>query len=703
MGRGAGGMSAVTVEVATVPRQRPAMWPWFLVALFLLLAIVGSYLVVENGESLLEQIPFIVAFGMFAVVGALLLSRSPRNRIGALLLYGSATTAVAFTSGEVLTLFLRRGHTDGVWLQIVGFVSNVGWMIGILPVLVFLPLLFPDGHLPSRRWVPFAWGSFAVLALASFTLLFGEPTLEGSAEIGIDNPAYVSALGHLKIPDLVFEGLLLVVLAGSFLSLVSRFRRARGIERQQIKWVALAVLLLVLSFAISSLLIALGLDPTIVDAVVTGAAFIALPVSIGIAVLQYRLYELDVVVKKTVVAGTVAIFVVAAYAAVVGFFGVIASEGESSATVFVVALALGIAFRPVTRFARRLADRLVYGRRATPYEVLTEFSERVGDAYATEDVLGRMARILGEGVGAQSARVWLRVGGELRAASVWPSDADPRAPVRVTGEELPRIEGETAVEVRDKGELLGALSVAMAPNDPMTVAKERLVRDLASQAGLVLRNVRLVEELRAAQRRIVAAQDEERRRLERNIHDGAQQQLVALSVKLRLAESLVAKDPAKAQAMLEDVRNETQTALDDLRDLARGIYPPLLADKGLAAALEAQARKSPMPVDVSRDGVRRYSQEIEAAVYFCVLEALQNAAKYAGASRTSIELGERDGWLSFKVVDDGGGFDPESVARGSGLQGIADRLSALDGKVEVRSVLGHGTTIVGRIPVDARD
>jgi signal transduction histidine kinase len=153
--------------------------------------------------------------------------------------------------------------------------------------------------------------------------------------------------------------------------------------------------------------------------------------------------------------------------------------------------------------------------------------------------------------------------------------------------------------------------------------------------------------------------------------------------------------------MLEDVRNETQITLDDLRDLARGIYPPLLADKGLAAALEAQARKSPMPVDVSPDGIRRYPQDVEAAVYFCVLEALQNAAKYAGASRTSVELGERDGWLTFKVVDDGTGFDPSSVARGSGLQGIADRLSALDGKVEVRSAMGEGTAIVGRVPVAA--
>ena len=679
------------------------MWPWFVLALFVAIAIVATVLVAVNGESVLDEIPFIVAFAMFGVVGALILSRASGNRIGAILLWASTTTAIAFLCGEILTRLVLDGTTHGLAVVVVAIVSNVGWVVGIVPVLIFVPFLFPDGHLPSRRWLPVAALCALTLAVFGLGIVIGEPRLTGNTEsIAVDNPLFVEALADVQVPDLVISLLLIGCLVASIASLVVRFRRTRGVERQQIKWVVASVVLLLASFVVSSLVSGItGEDSYLVDVLLSGVAFLSLPVAIGIAILQYRLFELDVVVKKTVVAGTVALFVIAAYAAVVGFFGVVTSGRESSATVFVAALLLGIAFRPVTRLARRMADRLVYGRRATPYEVLTEFSERVGDAYATEDVLSRMARILGEGVGAQSARVWLRVGGELRPASSWPSDVTARQPVRVIGEGMPTIEEETAVEVRDKGELLGALSVATAPNDPMTVAKERLVRDLASQAGLVLRNVRLVEELRAAQRRIVAAQDAERRRLERNIHDGAQQQLVALSVKLRLAESFVAKDPAKAEAMLEDVRNETQVALEDLRDLARGIYPPLLADKGLAAALESQARKSAMPVEVSPDGVRRYSQEVEAAVYFCVLEALQNAAKYASASRTSVELGERDGWLTFKVVDDGAGFDPASVARGSGLQGIADRLSALDGKVEVRSAMGEGTTIVGRIPVAA--
>jgi signal transduction histidine kinase len=220
-----------------------------------------------------------------------------------------------------------------------------------------------------------------------------------------------------------------------------------------------------------------------------------------------------------------------------------------------------------------------------------------------------------------------------------------------------------------------------------------------------MRNVRLsedlrlrLEDLRAAQKRIVSAQDHERRRIERNIHDGAQQQLVAMTVKLRLAQGLVGKDPARAQALLGDLQAETQTALEDLRDLARGIYPPLLADKGLAAALEAQARKSPVPVVVRPDGVGRFAPEVEAAVYFSVLEALQNVAKYAQAEGVEVRLGRLDGQLSFEVEDDGRGFDAGSGGYGTGLQGIADRLAALDGTLHVRSAPGAGTLLAGRIP-----
>jgi signal transduction histidine kinase len=265
-----------------------------------------------------------------------------------------------------------------------------------------------------------------------------------------------------------------------------------------------------------------------------------------------------------------------------------------------------------------------------------------------------------------------------------------------------------AFEVSHGGERLGALTLAKRPGEALTPVEGRLAAQLAAQAGLVLHNAGLagqlkerMAELRASRKRIVAAADGERRRLERNIHDGAQQQLVALSVMARLAETTVDSDKEGARAMLAQAQADAADALENLQDLARGIYPPLLADQGLAAALEAQAHKSPVPVTVEADRLARYPLEAEAAVYFCVLEALQNIAKYAAASRAAVRLSGPVGALEFSVTDDGTGFDTGSAGYGTGLQGMADRLAALGGDLQVRSQPGHGTTVTGRLPVRA--
>jgi signal transduction histidine kinase len=425
------------------------------------------------------------------------------------------------------------------------------------------------------------------------------------------------------------------------------------------------------------------------------------PIACALAILRYRLYDLDIVVRKTVIYATLVglIVVLAGLALLVTGAFVVGPISNASIAIFGAGVVVGVLFIPLRRVATRVADRAVYGKRATPYEVLAQFSDRMADTYASDDVLSRMAQVLGSGTGASAARVWLRVGGELRPDAVWPPGAPATPPVATAADALPPLpDVGYAVEVRHQGELLGALSVAMPPDDPMTPSRERLVNDLASQAGLVLRNVRLIEELRSSRQRLVAAQDEERRKLERNIHDGAQQQLVALSVKLRLAEAMVGKDPDKERALLSDLQAATTDALEDLRDLARGIYPPLLADKGLAAALEAQARRSPVPVQIAPDGVGRFAPDVESAVYFCCLEALNNVAKYANASLVRIRLAAEDGALTFDVVDDGDGFDAATAAAGTGLQGMADRLDAIGGTLEIRSEPSRGTEVRGRVP-----
>ena len=252
---------------------------------------------------------------------------------------------------------------------------------------------------------------------------------------------------------------------------------------------------------------------------------------------------------------------------------------------------------------QRIANRLVYGKRATPYEVLSELSMRVGDTLAADEVLPRMAAVLRNGTGAEYATVWLRSADQLRPAATDPESVVGYEPLPMRNGTLPDFPDHAwAVPVLHQGDLLGALTVAKRPGEALTPIEHQLLADLGGQAGLVLKNVGLaadlgdrVDELRASRQRLVAAQDEERRRLERNLHDGAQQHLVAIKVQLGLAEMMLDRDPARAVVMIEQLETAADEALETLRDLARGIFPPLLAEQGLGPALIAQARRATLP------------------------------------------------------------------------------------------------------------
>jgi signal transduction histidine kinase len=450
--------------------------------------------------------------------------------------------------------------------------------------------------------------------------------------------------------------------------------------------------------------------PTWLGSAALGVGFgIALPLATGTAIFKYRLYGIDVVISRTLVYGSLGVFITAVYVGIaVGIGALVGGGGKPNLGLSILATAIvAIGFQPVRERVQRLANRLVYGTRATPYEVLSEFSSRVADTYAGEEVLARMARVLQEGTGAEAATVWLRSGQELQPAATHPNTTAGYEPQAIADGVLPELPGTTrAVAVRHQDEILGALSIVKRRGESVTPLEQKLLSDLAHQAGLVLKNVGLtallqarLEELRASRQRLVSAQDEERRRLERNLHDGAQQHLVALKVKLGLAEMLLGRDPDKAKSILGQLKGDADEALDTLRDLARGIYPPLLADKGLVAALESQARKATLPVTVDADGVGRYPQEVEATVYFCCLEALQNVQKYAGASGVAVRLRETGGELRFEVSDDGAGFDVATVKRGSGLTNMEDRLDAQGGGLSLQSSPGRGTHLSASLPV----
>ena len=361
---------------------------------------------------------------------------------------------------------------------------------------------------------------------------------------------------------------------------------------------------------------------------------------------------------------------------------------------------------------QRVANRLVYGERATPYDVLSAFLDRMHEAPPPEELLSRLAQLVSEGTGATRTQVWLRIGDELRAAASWPAgpvdDVVPLGEGESDGDvPLPVPGVDRAVPIRHHGELLGALTIVKPRSEPVSATDDRLISDVAAQAGLVLRNVRLtaelldrVEELRASRQRLVSAQDDERRRLERDLHDGAQQQLAAIKIYANMAKDVV--DDAglpQASELLDQVRTFTDDALRALREVAHGIYPPLLAAEGLGPALAARTERSPFPVTIDAVATGRYPADVEAAVYFCCLEALQNVAKYAEASAVAITVGERDGDIVFSVTDDGRGFDVQTARQGVGLQNMTDRLDALGGALVLSSAPGSGSTVGGRLPV----
>jgi signal transduction histidine kinase len=426
------------------------------------------------------------------------------------------------------------------------------------------------------------------------------------------------------------------------------------------------------------------------------------PVAIGFAILRHRLYDIDVIISRTVVYGLLSAAFTGVYVGIVLGIGTFVGHRGGPVLTIAAAVTIALLFQPLRHRAQLFANRLVYGKRATPYQALSDFAGDMAGQLDLTEAVDKMVTVLAGATGADHAEAWIRAGTELRLAAIWPRRSLPSTAVALGPDStLPAFPGASrAVAVTHAGELLGALSLQKPRNEQLTGTEDELLRHLASQAGLVLRNAALIDELRASRRRLVEAQDAERRKIERNLHDGAQQQLIALMIQAGLLEES-ACDPAAVRELTLAIKDGLRATLEDLRDLARGIYPPLLADQGLVPALQAQAHKAPVPVQIDADGIGRYPQDTEAAVYFCALEALQNITKYASATRATISLACADGSLRFTITDDGAGFDTAASRHGTGLQGMADRLAALGGALHVRSQPEHGTTISGHLPVAA--
>jgi signal transduction histidine kinase len=659
----------------------------------------------------------------YATLGALIVYRTG-NLTGWFMLAGGIGSAVmAAGSGyAIFGLAVQPGAVPAP--AVVGALAESAFAV-VTAGLAAMFVVFPSGRLPSPRWRPVARAGLGLagLSLAAFVVSTRQVALPapGGISLTYPNPLAVRSLGPAaRLVTLNRVGaLFLVLLIPALVSLALRYRRGDQRLRQQMKWLGLAIAGVLACQAVALLAKAAGQQDTVLtaapDAITPLLVLLGIPVAMAIAILRYRLFDINVIISRALLVTLLSAGVTAVYAAIVLGIGTLVGSGSDPLLTVAAAVVIALVFQPLRLRASRLANRVVYGERTTPYQVLSDFAAGMAGQLDLGGALDRMVSLLAGAAGASRVEAWVRVGAELRPAAVWPGGSAPSAAVELNGAAggaagLPVLDpaARAVVPVRHGEDLLGAISLTKPPSEALTSTEDSLLRHLASQAGLVMRNAQLtaelratIEELLASRRRLVGAQDAERRRIERNLHDGAQQQLIALSIHLGLlAES--AGDPDQVRAAIPDLKAQLSAALEDLRALARGIYPPLLAEQGLVTALRAQAARSPVPAVVEAGQVGRYPQDAESTVYFCALEALQNVARHARASAVTIRLSGSAQVLEFSVSDDGGGFPAAAARHGSGLQGMSDRLAAHGGTLTVRSEPGHGTTITGRLATSER-
>ncbi len=543
--------------------------------------------------------------------------------------------------------------------------------VGLFSWVTFGLLLFPDGKplSPKWRWVVVA----ALLGLTLLLVAAGSQYRPGNTQVPSEQTALYNVGG----------GLMAIAVILSLVSLILRFRRSSGAEREQFKWVvwgaAIFVPWIVAGFVVGGTQYEnLVLIPIHIAAAITLAAY-------GIAVAKYRLFDIDVVISKTMtylsLAVVIAILYVSAVFGLVLLFGHPDQRGGGlgSGFWFGATVLVAIVFEPLRVRLQRWANRLAYGARAEPHEVLSQLTAQLSAASRGEGLIG-LARLLREGTGSERAVVWLRVGQLLRVEAVSATDGDETASDVTSEAELPASEVDLSVPVRHGGELLGALGITKPRSHPITPADEVLLADVAAGAGLLLRNRRLNAELaaravqlRTSRRRLIAAHDAARHRLERDLHDGAQQQVVALKVRLGLTKTIAEREGAHdLAARVADLADGTQQAVDAMRMVARGIYPPLLDAEGLVPALTTMHRSVDLPLQLDLGTLPRHSKEVEETVYFCVLGAV-TLARMAGATSAQIEVRGDESSLTAIVSYD-------STEHGD-LTALADRVEAFGGTV----------------------
>jgi signal transduction histidine kinase len=627
------------------------------------------------GPSRWDLVAILIVIPMYAV-GAWLTWRLPKHPQPVRLL----------VCGTAIVVGMAGWVEAWPWSPVLGALSIEAAAVALLAMALLIGS-FPDGFV-ERRWQRLALRCSWVILIGAPLALLASPVVPVSPDLAIPNPYAVSWLAWLAQPAAwlaLHYGWVLLV---GVLVLCARFVAADAAGRAQMRVIFVVVLGLLLYFA-GTVAQALGApeDSALVVTLNTlgSLTVILLPGAIIYGILRHRLIDLDLVVRKSVAYGAASLLIVATYAL---------SNRVPVTLAVTLTIAAALAFQPLRRRLESAVSRRLFGDRVRQYQLLKNLGTTMEHTAELDELLPRLAHAIRDGIGASWVQVRLR-----GADGSWLDD-----PVGVAGE----VTGESAagVDLARAGELVGRVDLGPRPGGYAADDLE-LLATVAAQATTAVANVRLatqlkegLEQLSTSRVRLIAAQDAERRRIERDLHDGIQQEVVALIAGLRLARNRLSRDQLTA-AELTDLQDQAREMLRDLRELAHGIHPPVLSDNGLVAALESRVTRFPISVQIlADDGIRaeRFSEDVEGTAYFVACESLTNVAKHAGTDGARVRLSHPGSRLCLVVEDDGQGFEPNG-ARSGGLANIRDRVEALHGQLTIESRVGAGTSVRAELPL----
>lgn len=622
-------------------------------------------------------VPLMVAAGVLMAV------KRPENPVGELAVWGTIAMFLIPTLPEIPTTIIHARSGPEPWMWVGMWVAMTSGVIGFYLIMALVVVL-PNGRIRyqrERRFLAVAWIPVIVPTL---TLLTNEFVYTHSESfIGVDDvrsPFFISSLSGLGPGMAALTALSYTLLLWAVVLQVMRYHRAAERERKQVRWVLFGGVTAMVLGVIPNLLDVLG----VIDPIVHGSlgSMLIVPVflifmgSVVIAVLEPPWIDVDIVIRKSFVYGALSFLILTLYVAVASAFGMAAGSRLEIEIAIVLTVVIALVFQPARRRLQAVADRWVFGVRPSKYETVTEFGETIEQSGDPTELLPQLVDTIRNALDLTWVEAELDDGTSAGTGDRGGGEAELTVPIRAGEESFGDIECGPKTE--------GALD-----DD-----ERQLVRTLAGQVGLAVMNARLAG-------RIVTAAESERRRIERNIHDGAQQELVALVARLGMARAAAAKGDLTAQE-IEKLQDEARQILSDLRELAQGIHPSVLSDGGILEAVEERCAHLPLDVTIhAPDGLRqlRFGDDIEGVAYFFVTESLANVLKHSHATHATVSLRQEDHRLHLSVEDDGNGFDTSGTSL-NGIAGLRDRVQALGGLLTVDSGPGRGTHVDAILPTD---